>query len=214
MIALDDKRAQGRSRITSHAVGGCFVTTLDPPINFAYAVDRVRRRLILSTSSDAIVRYLEIWTSHRAASVSVSCGPRHSPTPLRTRASISIASTSSPANIAPACFKSCRLARTARPTRLIVTLLRCWRWQDSFEPDFVTSQLHADATAVHRSARVDSARSKRQVTARDGSYRWRRIGLNRAVDRAVGDIHARDRATGPDIGVDQSVLAERTSSNA
>ena len=55
MTALDDKRAQGRSRITTRAIAGTTVTTLDPPINFAYAVDQVRRRLILSTSPDAVV---------------------------------------------------------------------------------------------------------------------------------------------------------------
>ena len=45
------------------------------------------------------------------------------------------------------------------------------------------------------------------------SHRRRRIGLDRAVDRAEGDINACYSATGTDIGIDQSVLVQRTSSN-
>ena len=56
---MDEKRAQGRSRITTRVVAGATVTTLDPPIPFAYAVDRARDRLVLGTSADAVARYLE-----------------------------------------------------------------------------------------------------------------------------------------------------------
>ena len=59
MLCLDEKRAQGRSRIVSREVSGVTVTTLEPPIPFAYAVDRKEHRLILGTSADAVGRYLE-----------------------------------------------------------------------------------------------------------------------------------------------------------
>jgi hypothetical protein len=59
MTALDDKRAQGRSRITTRAVAGSNVMTLDPPISFAYAVDRSAGRLVLGTTMGAVGRYLE-----------------------------------------------------------------------------------------------------------------------------------------------------------
>ena len=39
LTAMDEKRNQGRSRITTQVVAGASVTTLDPPIPFAYAVD-------------------------------------------------------------------------------------------------------------------------------------------------------------------------------
>ena len=35
------------------------MTTLDPPIPFAYAVDHARQRVVLSTSPAAVARYLE-----------------------------------------------------------------------------------------------------------------------------------------------------------
>ena len=59
MVAMDESRAEGRSRITTRVVAGTSVTTLDPPIAFAYAVDRIRGRLVLSTSPAAVARYLE-----------------------------------------------------------------------------------------------------------------------------------------------------------
>ena len=51
ITALDEKRANGRSRITSRAIAGTTVTTLDPPIRFAYAVDKAAP----STHSEHIV---------------------------------------------------------------------------------------------------------------------------------------------------------------
>ena len=59
VLCLDEKRAQGRSRIVSREVSGVTVTTLEPPIPFAYAVDRKEHRLILGTSADAVGRFLE-----------------------------------------------------------------------------------------------------------------------------------------------------------
>jgi hypothetical protein len=59
MVAMDETRAEGRSRIATGVIAGTSVTTLDPPIAFAYAVDRIRDRLVLSTSPAAVARYLE-----------------------------------------------------------------------------------------------------------------------------------------------------------
>jgi hypothetical protein len=66
VVAMDEKRAQGQSRIANRVVAGTTVTTLRPPVPFAYAVDRVRARLILSHSPGAIVRYLESSTDPKA----------------------------------------------------------------------------------------------------------------------------------------------------
>ena len=58
VLALDEKRAQGRSRIVNREVSGMTISTLDPPIPFAYAVDREGHRLILGTSAAAVERYI------------------------------------------------------------------------------------------------------------------------------------------------------------
>jgi hypothetical protein len=44
------------------------VTTLDVPLPFAYAVDRVHGRLVLGTSAGAVARYLEWGSSDAKAS--------------------------------------------------------------------------------------------------------------------------------------------------
>jgi hypothetical protein len=59
VMAMDEQRAPGGSRITTRVVAGATVTSLDPPIAFAYAVDRVHNRLVLATSPNAVARYLE-----------------------------------------------------------------------------------------------------------------------------------------------------------
>jgi hypothetical protein len=59
VTALDDKRASGQSRISTRTVAGVTITTLDPAIKFAYAVDHAQRRLVVSTSAAAVARYLE-----------------------------------------------------------------------------------------------------------------------------------------------------------
>lgn len=59
LTALDEKRALGRSRVIGAQVAGAFVVTLDAPIPFTYAVDRTGDRLVVSTSADSVVRYLQ-----------------------------------------------------------------------------------------------------------------------------------------------------------
>jgi hypothetical protein len=58
VVSLDDKRAQGRSRIRTQVVAGAAMTTLDPPIPFAYAVDRTGDRLVLGNAANAVAQYL------------------------------------------------------------------------------------------------------------------------------------------------------------
>jgi hypothetical protein len=59
LSALDEKRGQGRGRITTQQVAGAAVTTLDLPIPFAYAIDRANHRVVVGTKAAAVVRYLE-----------------------------------------------------------------------------------------------------------------------------------------------------------
>jgi hypothetical protein len=59
LAALDDKRNNGRSQVMTRSVAGVNVTTLDFFIPFAYAVDDAGSRLILGTSPESVVRYLE-----------------------------------------------------------------------------------------------------------------------------------------------------------
>lgn len=59
LLALDQNRGQGRGKIVTRSVAGVPIRTLDVPIPFAYAIDRTSRRVIVSTSADAIARYLE-----------------------------------------------------------------------------------------------------------------------------------------------------------
>jgi hypothetical protein len=66
-MALDEKRAGGRSRIDKREVSGVTISTLDPPIPFAYAVDHSGHRLLLGTSAEAIERYLLASSDPQAA---------------------------------------------------------------------------------------------------------------------------------------------------
>ncbi len=65
-LALAPERAQGRAKITTRTVAGVAIHTLDFPISFAYAIDRGSGRAILSTSTDAIARYLKHATDLQA----------------------------------------------------------------------------------------------------------------------------------------------------
>ncbi len=66
VLALSPERAQRQAKITTRRVAGAAIHTLDIPIAFAYAVDRTSGRVIVSTSTEAIARYLEHATDSRA----------------------------------------------------------------------------------------------------------------------------------------------------
>ncbi len=58
IVTFNGKFAEARTRIVTHEVAGVTVKTLDPPVPFAYAVDRVGHRLVLGDSAGAVERYL------------------------------------------------------------------------------------------------------------------------------------------------------------
>jgi hypothetical protein len=150
MVAMDETRAEGRSRITTRVVASTSVTTLDPPITFAYAVDQIRDRLVLSTSPAAIVRYLEHAGDQSAGS---SFG--------RIRAAAFADATS----YACVDFDALGLvvaghrdrvirALAARQNRSIADVDRDLAYALAlahlFRAGFITSRIEADATAVQR----------------------------------------------------------------
>jgi hypothetical protein len=152
MTALDDKRAEGRSRITARIVAGTTVTTLEPPVPFAYAVDGARHRVVLSNSPGAVARYLES-----------SSGPNAGEHFRQARAA-AFASADSYACVDleavdllavthRAALVQTLAARQKRPVdevdRDLAQVLALARL---FRAGFVTSRFEADATAVHRSA--------------------------------------------------------------
>jgi hypothetical protein len=151
MTAMDEKRAQGRSRVTSRDAAGTAVMTLDPPIPFAYAIDRSGGRLVLGTSPDGVARYL-------ASSSDPKAGERFRR--LQSDASADAATF--------VCVDFDALNRLARKhrDRLVQSLAaRQKRPVDEVDRDlaqvlalaklfragFVTSRFDPDATSVHRS---------------------------------------------------------------
>ena len=152
ITSLDDKRAKGRSRITSRVIAGTTVTTLDPPIRFAYAVDHAARRLILSTSADAVVRYLEN-----------SEDPKGDERFLRLRAAafadaptyacVDLDAINQLAGKHRARLLQFLAARQNRPVvEVDHDLAQVLALAKLFRAGFITSRLQPDATAVHRSA--------------------------------------------------------------
>jgi hypothetical protein len=59
LMAMDEKRVQGRGGLATSRAAGVAVTTLGVPIPFAYAIDRAGGRLVLGTSAVSVARYLE-----------------------------------------------------------------------------------------------------------------------------------------------------------
>ncbi len=69
LLAMDEKRVPGGSTIARVDAGGTPVSTLRPPIPFAYAVNRAGGRLVLGTSAPSVARYLEAAADPRAGAV-------------------------------------------------------------------------------------------------------------------------------------------------
>ena len=149
MVAMDETRAQGRSRITTRVVAGTAMTTLDPAIPFAYAVDHVRHRVVLSTSPTAVARYLE----HAAGAGS-------------SFARIRAAAFAGAVTYACVDFDTLERLMAGNRGRLVQTLAaRQKRSADEVDRDlshalalaklfragFITSRFEKDATAVYRS---------------------------------------------------------------
>ncbi len=88
LLAMDEKRGQGRAGIATVEAAGASVTTLSTPIPLAYAIDRTGGRLVLGSSAAAVARYLESASDPEAAPGSASCRPRPSRALRRSPASI------------------------------------------------------------------------------------------------------------------------------
>jgi hypothetical protein len=59
MVALDEKRGQGRAEVANFEAAGVPVRTLSASSPFAYAVDRYGGKLVLGTSAACVVAYLQ-----------------------------------------------------------------------------------------------------------------------------------------------------------
>ncbi len=151
MTALDDKRAQGRSRITARPVGGLQVMTLDPPVPFAYAVDRGRHCLVAGTSPESVARYIETASDPKASErFRALCHPPF--TGKGTCAALDVAALDRLADQHRASLVKSLAARQNRPADEVdhdlTNLLSLARL---FRVAFFTSQFEADATIIHRS---------------------------------------------------------------
>ena len=149
--ALDEKRHQGGSRITNRTVAGTTVTTLDPAISFAYAVDRARRRLVLSNSPGAVVRYLESAADSaapgRLRQLRAAAGAN-----VGSFASINLDALNHLAGKHRAGLLQTLAARQERsPEEMDRDLAHVLALARLFRAAFVTTRFEADATAVHRS---------------------------------------------------------------
>ena len=58
LLTFNAKFAAAGARIVTREVAGVAVKTLDPPVHFAYAVDRAGHRLVFGDSTSAVERYL------------------------------------------------------------------------------------------------------------------------------------------------------------
>jgi hypothetical protein len=150
LAAMDEKRNQGRSRITTRVVAGTAVATLDSPIPFAYAVDAAGSRLILGTSADSVARFVESSSDSKA-------GERF--TRLRTEAfsgdetfcCVDLAALAKLAEQHRDRVVQILAARKDRPAadveRDLTQLLALARL---FDAAFITSRIEPDATSVQR----------------------------------------------------------------
>jgi hypothetical protein len=151
MSALDEKRAQGRGRITTQQVAGVTVMTLDPPVPFAYAIDRANHRVVLGTKAAAVARYLESSADPAAGQF------------FRTLQATAFAGAQAYACVNLDAFSewagkhrdrlaSALATRQNRPIADVESdLAQVLALAQLFQAGFVTSRIDADLTAVHHS---------------------------------------------------------------
>ena len=166
--ALDGKRNEGRSQITVQAVAGTHVTSLSPPVPFAYAIDASGSRLILGTSASAVARYLQ-------AASNPQSGDRFRQ--FRARA-FPDASTFLCVDLSALCNLTGR-----RRDRVLEILAARQNQPDAaverdgsqvlefarlFEAAFITSRFEPGAAAVHRRAGLLMPEPKTSDRAQDG----------------------------------------------
>ena len=152
LTALDEKRAQGRSRLIGTVVAGASVTTLDTPSPFAYSVDRAGDRLVVSNLVDSIARYLEgssdSKTGQRFEQFQATAFPE-----AETFLCVDLDALHGLADRHRDILAQTIAARQNRPVAdvkgdldQVLTLAR------QFQAAFVSSRIDADTAAVHHSA--------------------------------------------------------------
>ena len=151
LTAMDEKRNQGRSRITTQVGRGASVTTLDPPIPFAYAVDRAGSRLVLSTSARSVARYLEMAQEPKPSDRFRRLRAAAFPGDEHSFASTSISCAGWPRGTAIVWSKPCPPARTGRRPTSTATSRKCWPWPAYLRPRSSRAGIDRHATTVQRS---------------------------------------------------------------
>jgi hypothetical protein len=154
LLALDEKRGEGRSRIVTLDVAGASVMTLDIPLPFAFAVARAEGRLVLGTSAAAVARHLESSSDPEAGrrfrelqavafadAQTFLCVDLDALTRLADRYRDRLANNLAARQKRPA-------PDVERDLDHVLALARLFR------AAFVSSRLESDATAVHRSLGV------------------------------------------------------------
>jgi hypothetical protein len=151
LSALDEKRAQGRSRITTRMVAGSPVTTLDPSIPFGYAIDRANHRLVLGTAAASVARYLESTSDPKAGDRFKQFQAAAFPG-AETFLCVDLDALSKLAGKNRERLSQALAARQKRSTGEIDgDLAHVLALAQVFQAAFITSRFDADATAVHRS---------------------------------------------------------------
>jgi hypothetical protein len=150
LSALDEKRNNGRSQITTRSVAGANVTTLDFPIPFAYAVDITGSRLIAGTSPSAVARYLEAASNPKAGDRFRQFRARAFPD-AETFLCVDLAALGNLAGRQRERLVEILATRKNRPAVLVDgDLSQVLAFARLFEAAFVTSRFEPEAAAVHR----------------------------------------------------------------
>jgi hypothetical protein len=150
MVALDEKRGQGRAAIATSDAAGVPVRTLSTPIPFAYAVDRAGGKLVLGTSAASVAGYLQSASDPQAGSrfrdIQAMAFPEYS-----TFLCVDLESLTGVAGRYRDRLVRNLAARQKRPTAdvekdldQVLALARLFR------AAFIASRIEPDATAVHR----------------------------------------------------------------
>lgn len=151
LAALDEKRNNGRSQITTRSVAGVNVTTLSSPIPFAYALDAARSRFIVGNSPSAVARYLEA-TSNPAAGDRFRRFRARAFPDAETFLCVDLAALGNLAGRRRERLVEILATRKNQPAAQVDRdLSQVLAFARLFESAFVTSRFEPEAAAVHRS---------------------------------------------------------------
>jgi hypothetical protein len=150
LAALDEKRNNGRSQITTRSVAGANVTTLDSPIPFAYALDAAGSRLIVGTSARAVARYLEAAADPKAGDRFRQFRARAFPD-AETFFCVDLSALGNLTGRRHDRLVEILAARKNQPAALVDRdLTQVLAFARLFEAAYVTSRFEPEAAAVHR----------------------------------------------------------------